>query len=180
MNRAPRGGNGFCWQERRAAAFAGGNGAAFTEKARRVHMDRQDKIAAVRARPFFRKGDIAVYAAVLLLVALFTLFAFLFRAGPGLSFSVVWQGNTVFSAPLGEDAVYVFTAADGKVRPFREGESYRDYNVIAVEDGQVSVREADCPDHVCEHFAATASGAIVCVPHGLRIEVGGEGVQTDL
>lgn len=143
-------------------------------------MDRAEKIAQIRKKTFFRKGDVAVYAAALLLVALFTLLAFLYRAAPGDRFSVIWRGETIFTAPLDEDAVFVFTAGDGAVRPYEEGKAYSDYNVIEVSGGQVSVREADCPDHTCEFLDMGGSDVIVCVPHELRIEIEGAGVETDV
>ena len=143
-------------------------------------MDRAEKIGEIRKKTFFRKGDVAVYAAALLLVALFTLLAFLYRAAPGDRFSVIWRGETIFTASLSEDAVFVFTAEDGAVRRYEEGKAYSGYNVIEVSGGQVSVREADCPDHTCEFLDMGGSSVIVCVPHELRIEIEGAGVETDV
>ena len=67
-------------------------------------MTREQKIDAARGGKLFARGDIAVYLAVLCLLALFTAFAFLLRAPSGDRFIVYWQGDAVFSAPLAEDA----------------------------------------------------------------------------
>ena len=55
-----------------------------------MRMTREQKVEAARRGRFFARGDIAVYAAVLCLLALFTAFAFLFRAPAGDRFSVLW------------------------------------------------------------------------------------------
>ncbi len=147
-----------------------------------MRMTREQKVEAARRGRFFARGDIAVYAAVLCLLALFTAFAFLFRAPAGDRFSVLWQGEKVFSASLEEDADYVFFLREGKgvVEEYAEGAEYIDYNVIEVRGGTVRVRESDCPDGTCRGFGALASGDILCIPHGMRIEIEGKGVQTDV
>lgn len=52
------------------------------------------------------------------------------------------------------------------------------YNIIAVEPGRIRVLEADCPDQVCvrQGWISTSAAPVVCLPHGLVIEItGGEG-----
>jgi hypothetical protein len=48
-------------------------------------------------------------------------------------------------------------------------------NVVAVEHGRIRVTEADCPDQVCVRQGWIRDGAtpIVCLPHGLVIEIVG-------
>lgn len=48
--------------------------------------------------------------------------------------------------------------------------------VVTVHQGSVAVLESSCPDHVCVHTGAISrSGeAIVCVPNGVTVRVGGE------
>lgn len=63
------------------------------------------------------------------------------------------------------DAPYEFevTAADGGV------------NVVQVERGRIRVSVADCPDQVCVHqgWISTSAVPVVCLPHGLVIEIVG-------
>ena len=49
-------------------------------------------------------------------------------------------------------------------------------NVIAIDDGRVSVIDADCKDGICVATAAISrtNEQIVCLPHRLVIEVRGE------
>lgn len=51
-------------------------------------------------------------------------------------------------------------------------------NIVEVERGRIRVSAADCPDQVCVHqgWISTSASPVVCLPHGLVIEiVGGEG-----
>lgn len=50
------------------------------------------------------------------------------------------------------------------------------YNLVVIQNGAVCVRDADCRDHICmAHKELTAVGdAIVCLPHGMVVEVRGE------
>ena len=145
-------------------------------------MTREQKIDAARGGKLFARGDIAVYLAVLCLLALFTAFAFLLRAPSGDRFIVYWQGDAVFSAPLAEDGTYVFVLRDGKgmVEVYSAEERYEDYNIIEVSGGAVRVSNADCADGTCQGFGALTRGDILCIPHGLRIRIVGEGVSTDV
>lgn len=46
-------------------------------------------------------------------------------------------------------------------------------NVIEVEPGRIRVAEADCPDQICvrQGWLPDSSMPIVCLPHGLIIEI---------
>lgn len=54
------------------------------------------------------------------------------------------------------------------------------YNIIAVEKGNISIKEADCPDQVCVHQGKISDGVkpIVCLPHELVIKINGEKIDT--
>ena len=44
-------------------------------------------------------------------------------------------------------------------------------NVIAIEDGDIYMKQADCPDHTCIHTGKLSGGApIICLPNRLVIE----------
>ena len=80
---------------------------------------------------------------------------------------ITWDGEVVEEIEL--DRVgrgYSFTLEN------QEGS-----NTISVEQGRIRVAQADCPDQVCVDQGWIADGTvpIVCLPHGLVIEiVGGE------
>ncbi|MEE1312484.1 MAG: NusG domain II-containing protein [Lachnospiraceae bacterium] len=46
-------------------------------------------------------------------------------------------------------------------------------NTILIKNGQVTMKEADCPDQICVHHKAiTKSGeTIVCLPHKVVVEI---------
>ena len=117
-------------------------------------MNRQEKIEHIRKGRFFAWGDAAVFAAAFLLVAAFTLFAFLGRGGAAASF-------------------YLYYENEKNLTP-------EDYNIIEVSDGTVRVREADCPDGICIFWGAVSSGEINCLPHRFKIALGRGGGGTDL
>lgn len=146
-------------------------------------MEREEKIARIREQKYFVRGDIAVFAVLLALVALFTLLAFFVPRESGERFYVYWRGEEIFSASLAEDARYVFLVEEegAVVLPYEEGRSYAQYNVIEVRGGAVDVIDADCPDRTCVYLPATDWGEIDCGPHGMHIAVQGEGgMQTDV
>ena len=50
-----------------------------------------------------------------------------------------------------------------------------DRNVVAIERGRIRVTEANCPDQVCvrQGWISDSATPIVCLPHGLVIEITG-------
>lgn len=71
------------------------------------------------------------------------------------------EGN-VYEMPLYENATKTVTTSLGT-------------NVVEVKDGQVRVREADCPNQDCVNQGWIGSSAqqIVCLPHKLYVDVVG-------
>ena len=65
----------------------------------------------------------------------------------------------------GVDEPYAFTVEDD-----RGGT-----NVVEVERGRIRVSQADCPDQVCvrQGWISTSAAPVVCLPHGLVIEIAG-------
>ena len=55
-------------------------------------MNRDEKIAQIRKQKYFVWGDVAVFAAALLLLGLFVLFAFMTPKERGDSFYVYYKG----------------------------------------------------------------------------------------
>lgn len=55
-------------------------------------------------------------------------------------------------------------------------------NKIVIENGQVSMQEADCPDRYCvaHHAISKAGETIVCLPHKLVVEIKTSTMQNDI
>ena len=47
------------------------------------------------------------------------------------------------------------------------------YNIIAIKEGGVRMTDANCPDKLCVHQGEIRTGyeMIVCLPHGLYVEI---------
>lgn len=107
------------------------------------------------------RGDRCVVAVVLALAAL------------------AWPAT--YLAAAGRTDVAVVTGPGGtsqiSLRPDRtvEFEGARGPLTLEFRDGAVRVLEVSCPDRLCVHQGAVSSAgaALVCVPNGLSVRVGG-------
>ena len=139
-------------------------------------MNREEKIDAIRKQKLFVPWDAAVFALAAVLIALSFLIAFAYEGREGDTFSVYYDNEVIFTAPLSEDAVYLFEEKDGRgTVTLYAGQETGNYNVIEVKDGKVCVSHSDCPDGICRLRGAVSAGEIVCLPHGFKISVGSEG-----
>lgn len=59
--------------------------------------------------------------------------------------------------------------------------SIGDTNICRIEDGQVSMIWADCPDQICVHTRAITSGGgtIVCLPNRIVLEITDDAGKND-
>ena len=55
------------------------------------------------------------------------------------------------------------------------------FNTLLVEPGRIRISAADCPDQVCVKQGYISDGTlpIVCLPHGLMVEIVGGGGRLD-
>ena len=117
---------------------------------------------SAKKRSLFRFGDAV---AILLVIALAggLLWAF-FASKQGSVAEIAVENETVAVLPLSRDAVYPVSA--------------NGYNLtVRVENGEVFVADADCPDKVCEHTGKVkAKGAsIVCAAARVSVRIVGGG-----
>ena len=50
-----------------------------------------------------------------------------------------------------------------------------DHNTLCIDNGQIYMVEADCPDHLCVHQGAISnSGMIVCLPNRVVVRISDE------
>lgn len=109
-------------------------------------------------RRYFRRGDAALWAAVLLFAGIVLLiFA---GAKPG-SCAEVWRnGAKIQEIPLSRNADYVIAGAEGNL-------------YAEVRDGVLRVTDADCPDHVCVNTGAISreGQTIICLPNRVELRI---------
>ena len=112
--------------------------------------------------PFFKKADIILLAALILIGA-----AGLFAVRP-----VQSEGGTAVITVDGEQIDSLDLSADQSVKI----ETQYGNNLITVEGGSVFVAEADCPGKDCITLGKISSPGqiVVCLPHHLIIKVVGQ------
>lgn len=106
------------------------------------------------------------------------LFSVLFVLGCGGFLLLRSGGHTGHVAEIRLDGeLYQSIDLDAVTVPY-EIEIQTEYgeNTVYVEHGQISITHADCPDQICVEQGAIVDSLvpIVCVPHHLTIEIGGE------
>ena len=109
-----------------------------------------------------KKTDYLLIAAALLAaIGIWFFYSASAKAGGGVEITV--DGESKAFLPLKEnDSIRIDTEAG--------------YNVITVQDGTVTVTEADCRDQICaEHKKIKKTGeTIVCLPHKLVVTITGD------
>lgn len=108
----------------------------------------------------FKNKDVILIIAVLLLAGLIAVFLCIYSGETGETVRIMIDGNEYGSYPLGEDSVIEIGNTFG-------------YNRIVIENEEVFMQEADCPDQYCvEHKAISKTNeTIVCLPHKLVMEL---------
>lgn len=114
-----------------------------------------------------RTGDRIIVAAVLALAAAAWPAALLATGGLEPASTVVVTGPTsTQTVPLAGDRTLRVHGVRGIVD-------------VVVRDGAVRVSDSDCPDRLCVEQGAIRTGAIVCLPNGVTVKVGGGEDQLD-
>lgn len=113
------------------------------------------------------KNDILLISALLLLALILWAFTFLLRTGGGEAV-VTADGVEAARLPLSRNAV--LTVGEGEHT-----------NTVVVENGEVYVSEASCPDRVCIRQGRVRydGQTIVCLPNRLVVTVVGGGGGPD-
>lgn len=107
-----------------------------------------------------KKRDIMLIVIVLLLAGAMALVMRVWNRMPAEAVRVMVDGNEYGSYALTENQTVEINNEFG-------------YNRIVIENGRVSVEEADCPDQYCVEHAAIGKTkeVIVCLPHKLVVEI---------
>jgi hypothetical protein len=105
---------------------------------------------------FFLIGSILIIALIVLAILAFT-------AKSGKMVKVIIDGKEKYAYNLNENKEeIIFT---GKNNEFQ--------NIVVIENGEVFIKNANCPDKICvSHRKISKKGqTIVCLPHKLVVEV---------
>ena len=113
-----------------------------------------------------------ILAVVLLLAAAASFSWWHFSRADGASAAVLINGVETARYALSEDQEVIITTGDNN--------EYE--NIMVIENGKVTVREANCPDSICvkTRAASKAGETIVCLPHKLVIEILADPSDADL
>lgn len=111
-----------------------------------------------------KRRDMLIIAIVLALALSLFAFSRMSLGGAMSSVVVTIGGREVLRKPLAVEDTYEIRQEDGSV------------NVIAVENGAVYMKEANCRDGLCMAQGRMRNGAktIVCLPHQLVVRLDGE------
>lgn len=106
-----------------------------------------------------KKADIFLLSALLSVAAAIFLFGVIFQPKGNLV-CVSVNGIEYGTYSLSEEKTVTIQTGDG-------------YNILIIRNGTATVTEADCRDKICvAHPAVSRFGeSIVCLPHGLVVEV---------
>ena len=112
------------------------------------------------------KRDIMLISTVIIVcVAAFLIINFVVKKD-GITAVVKVDGNIVYMLPLDKNASVT-------VEGYQGGS-----NTVVIENGTVYMKDADCPDKLCEKTGKISKNGetIVCLPHRVVVEIqGGEG-----
>lgn len=113
-----------------------------------------------------RKTDILLIL-MFLLVALMVYVVMNSQSEKGDYVQITVNGMETGTYSLNENKVIPISGVDGS-------------NTLLIENGKVSMKDADCPDKICvKHKAIEKTGeTIVCLPHKVVVEIVSEGQKT--
>lgn len=104
---------------------------------------------------------------ILVVLAVLVVFAIIFYSTRGTGNMVVinHNGKVIGRYALSDDREIRIKDTDGKVT-----------NVVCIRNGQVYMKEADCPDQICVHQGRKSKDgeSITCLPNKVVVEVMGE------
>ena len=114
-----------------------------------------------------RKSDVVLFIAIMACAAIFYFFLSNNQAEPNARLIVKVDGEVIKTCSLEEDQVFWLP---GKT------------NEVSIQNGEVSMKEADCPDQICVRQKAISKEgeSIICLPNKVVVSiVGGEEKELD-
>ena len=127
-----------------------------------------------------KKKDIFLLAALLLTGVILTIIIYMPSHASGNYVRIRQNGKLIKEVPLSDNRKILFyenhTIAD-TLDPASPSvtaeENLSPINIIVIENGEVSMQEADCPDKACvrQGKIRQSGEAIICLPHRLTVEI---------
>lgn len=107
-----------------------------------------------------KKNDLFLLTGIIGVALLIGLVSYFFIQKPGESVKITIDGKTYGTYSLKEDQTIKIQSIHGS-------------NMVKIQNGKVSVIQANCPDKICvEHYAISKTGeTICCLPHKMVVEV---------
>lgn len=111
------------------------------------------------ATHFIPKNDVIVIIIILIISLSLIIFNYI-SSDAGTYVTISIDGRTTYELPLNTDTTVTI--------PYKNN-----YNKVIIDNSQVYVSEADCPDKIClNHRKIQYAGeSIVCLPHKLVVEI---------
>lgn len=112
-------------------------------------------------KKLFRKNDLILMGAVILLALALFLAMKVLHSGPGEQVIVTVGSIEYARLPLDQDAELLITAAEGET------------NLLVIEDGTARISEANCSNQVCVQTGRISEEGelIVCLPHKVVVSI---------
>lgn len=116
-----------------------------------------------------KKRDLIIIALLLACAGMLYLVSQVSLGGEASTVVVTLDGTEVLRRPLAMEDTYEIAQEDGSV------------NIIAVENGAVYMKEANCRDGLCIRQGKMKNGAktIVCLPHKIVVQLTGDAPVDD-
>lgn len=107
------------------------------------------------------RADILIIGIVLIIAILFMVIPQMFKGNTPAEVVVLQDGMEVARYALWQEQTITLTDA------------YGGYNLVLIQDGTVTVTDADCPDKLCVNQRAIDSHgeSIICLPHKLIVQI---------
>ena len=118
----------------------------------------------------FKKNDLILLGGILI-ISLVVIVIINFTKTEGDKIVIIKDGKVYETLDLNKNTTFTMKEDNGS------------YNIITIEDGWVSMTEANCPDKICvKHSKIHYNGeSIVCLPHKLVVEIhNGENNEVDI
>lgn len=115
-----------------------------------------------------KKNDL-ILAGIILILALAAVFFITLTKKEGGEVVVTVEGEVYKTLPLDKDTTLSIEDESGH------------YNVLEIKDGEVKMREANCPDKICVKHRAIHYNreSIICLPNKVTVEIRG-GKENDI
>lgn len=116
-------------------------------------MDKKERI--------FTKWDIIILLILILAGVFFSVWIFRPDSAPGNSLEIRQDGKILKSLPLNQNTKETINSKNGGT------------NTFIIQDGSVTMIEADCGDHTCIQTGSIQKNgeSIVCLPHRLVLQI---------